>query len=117
MSIFEKYEVEERMIRGIKEKAVQKGINSQISEYGSVKLYDCDFKNNILNGDLILVGEEEAIEFRCKYKLITDGDEHFIKISSIKLSREWLHKLAKEYIKGNEYEIDGRLSFLIGVLL
>lgn len=105
------------MFEGIKEKALQKLINSQISKYGSVRLYDCDFSKNKLNGELHLNGEDEAVEFKCKYKIVNDGDESYIKISGLKISREWMQKIADDFIIGNEHEIDGRLSSIIEVLL
>jgi len=104
------------MFNGMKERAVEKGINMLIADYGTVQLHDCDFKKKALSGSLELIGEDEAIEFKCKYKLIQVEDEAYIRLSSINISKEWMQKLADDYVKGVDYEIDSRLSFLIEAL-
>ena len=104
------------MLDPIKAKALQIGINKLIKEYGQVKLYDCDFGNGVINGHADLEGEEESISFTLKYKLIRDDVGDRVKIKSLKLSREWMQKLAKDYIKNQEIEVDGWWGDIIDLL-
>lgn len=78
---------------------VKKLINNQIEEFGELTTLNIDSNLKHISASLKLKGESERIRITMKgYQVIQKGDNTFIKLGKINVSREWLESLINNFL-------------------
>ena len=94
------------MFQKMKDMALSKtatvAINSKIKPYGEVIYVELDTKKHTIELEILLKGEVEALKVFIGKYILKDNN---IIISDIITSREWINKLADDYIVRKPFKI------------
>jgi sporulation protein YlmC with PRC-barrel domain len=85
---------------------IKKVINLKIKKFGNISNLSLDTKNKKINLELVLKGEEKALEVIVNnYTFEEKQNKYYLIASDIESSREWLTIILEEYIDKQEFEI------------
>ena len=88
-----------------------------LKPYGELTAFSFDSREHSAEGELMLKGEREPIRVRIgKYELITEGEKTYAIIHSFAASREWVSRLAQDFVVGKRFEIPASVGKYITMI-
>jgi hypothetical protein len=89
------------------EKTVPTALNERmLKPYGTLTDFKFDSKLRSAEGEMLLKGEREPIRIRINsYDLVNEGGRTFIIIREFIASREWITRLAQDFVIGRRFEL------------
>lgn len=89
------------------EKTVPTVLNERVLKpYGTLTEFKFDSKLRTAEGQILLKGERDPIRIRIgSYELVNENGRTFIIIHEFISSREWITRLAQQFVLGRRYEL------------
>lgn len=89
------------------EKTVPGLLNDRVLKpFGELTTFKFNSSERSAEGELMLKGESQSIRLRIgSYDVVNDGGKTFIVINSMMTSREWITRLAQEFVIGKRFEL------------
>jgi hypothetical protein len=98
--------------------AIEKLAEKHMGPFGKILNIDLDSSGKSIEVTVLLKGETEHITVRAdRYEIIQDAGKHFIVARDIRVSRQWLDVLAKEYIQNRLFELPEHIAKAIEFLV
>lgn len=91
--------------------------NKLIEDYGELSELIIDKQQKMVSGSALLIGETSPIRFQLNYEISMDAGRYFISFSGAKIDRDWLNRLAQNFLLKREFEIPASKFKLISDLL
>ncbi len=102
---------------GAVSKVLELALEPFLSRYGKLMSLKLDANNRIIDLEILLKGETLPISVRMTdYRMITDGDRHFVTCGKVSVSREWMKVVAEELLQGKIFEIPSKYSRFFNLL-
>ncbi len=93
-------------------------VNKKFKEYGEMLKFNLNSNDKSIDLEVLLAGEKEPLVISIdKYEVIKDGKKSYIKIHHIKTSREWLNRLALQYVKDKRFEVPSEYISLLEMII
>ena len=113
---------ENKMLNTMKDKALSKGaniaLNKYVSKYGHIGNLSLNTKFKTMQLKILLDGDVKPIDVHIEnYELIDNDSKHFLKISGIKTSKQWLDRLADEYLESKEFHISSEYATILKAII
>jgi len=110
------------MLNTMKDKALSKGakiaLNKYVFPYGNISHLSLNTKFKTMQLEILLDGDAKSIDVHIEnYELIDSDSEHFLKISGIKTSKQWLDRLAHEYLESKEFHIPSEYATMLKAII
>lgn len=107
------------MFEGAKSEAIRRGVNLLVKErYGELRTLRVDAQNRSLSMEVLLNGETEAVAIEVgTYEILDRGDHPHLVLREIRVSRPWMHELARSYGEGLPIRIPRELAGLVKLVL
>ena len=110
------------MLYTMKDKALSKGakiaLNKYISQYGNISNLSLNSKFKTMQLEILLDGDTKPIDVHIEnYELIDNDSEYFLKISGIKTSKQWINRLAHEYLESKEFYIPSEYATMLKAIV
>jgi hypothetical protein len=85
-----------------------------LKPYGELTEFELDSATHSIEGMLRLKGETEPVRIRVgKYQIVFEGEDSFVIIHELVTSREWLTRLAHDFVVGRKFRVpDGLAKFV-----
>jgi len=96
---------------GMKDWLIQKTVPGLLNDrvlkpYGELRDFKFSSCERSAEGELMLHGEREPIRFRIgSYDLFTEADRTYIVINQFAASREWITRLAQDFVVGKRFAL------------
>jgi hypothetical protein len=100
------------------EKTVPTVLNERVLKpYGTLTDFKFDSKLRTAEGEVLLKGEREPIRVRIgSYDLVTEGGRTFVIIQNFIASREWITRLAQDFLIGKRFELPETIGKYISMV-
>jgi hypothetical protein len=86
--------------------AIRAYAEQKFEALGKVNSLELDSGNRTIRCELALKGEPGPIEIVVdRYELETEGEKAYLKILSCRISREWMQRLAEQFLVGRRFEV------------
>jgi len=110
------------MLNTMKDKALSKGakiaLNKYVSPYGNISNLSLNTKFKTMQLEILLDGDAKPIDVHIEnYELIGNGSKHYLKISGIKTSKQWIDRLAHEYLESKEFHIPSEYATMLKAII
>lgn len=107
------------MFEGTKSEAIRRGANLFLKErYGELLSLKVDSQSRSLSMELMLNGESELVAIDVGAYELVDGQENpALILREIKVSRPWMHELARSFGEGTPIRIPRQIASLVKMVL
>jgi len=110
------------MMGRIKDQALSQAltlaINAKISDLGRVQELRIDTRDKRIEASVMLHGEKEPIHAVIQgYAVRYEGERYFLEAEKVETSREWINRVAQDYLKRLNVEIPARYARIISRVL
>ncbi|HMJ88343.1 MAG TPA: hypothetical protein VK530_00920 [Candidatus Acidoferrum sp.] len=94
------------------EKTVPGLLNDRVLKpYGELTAFKLNSRERSAEGEIMLKGEREPVRVRIgSYEFIHEGDRTFVVINDLITSREWLTRLAQQFVIGKPFELPASMG-------
>jgi hypothetical protein len=89
-------------------------VKKAVEQYGELQDFRISSSTKTMFLKILLMGETKPVEINVKRYAVTD--EHgstYLRIYEIETSREWMTRLAKEFIINQKFEVPSQYSSMI----
>jgi hypothetical protein len=89
------------------EKTIPGLLNERVLKpYGELTAFKFNSKERSAEGEMMLKGETQPVRLRIgRYDLVSEGGRTFVVINDLVTSREWMTRLAHEFVVGKRFEL------------
>ena len=96
----------------MKSTAIRQGLNMFLKNgYGEVTALQFDGRERTLKMQLMLNGESSSIEVEVgRFEPEMEGDDLYVKLSEVRISRAWLQALVQSRIEGRRLKVPAALA-------
>ena len=94
------------------EKTVPGLLNDRVLKpYGELTAFKFDSSQRSAEAEIMLKGETQPVQLRIgSYDLISEGDRTFVIVKNLVTSREWMTRLAQDFVVGKRFELPQSLG-------
>lgn len=89
------------------EKTVPGLLNDRVLKpFGELTGFKFNSRERSADAELMLKGETQPVRLRIgSYDLLNEGGRTFVVINNLQTSREWMTRLAEEFVVGKKFEL------------
>jgi hypothetical protein len=89
------------------EKTVPGLLNDRVLKpYGELTAFKFNSGERSADAEILLKGETQPVRLRIgSYELVTEGGRTFVIIKDLVTSREWMTRLAQDFVVGKRFEL------------
>jgi hypothetical protein len=100
------------------EKTVPSLLNDRVLKpYGELSAFKFDSNQRTAEGELLLHGEREPIHVRIgAYELVTEGTRTYVVIKQFSTSRDWITRLAEDFVIGRRFALPESFGKYVAML-
>lgn len=81
--------------------ALKKILEQRVKRYGRLSRIILDSSQRSIQAEVLLHGETEPVTLSIgRYDIITEGEHRFLVMHDIHASREWIERLAQDFLEG-----------------
>ncbi len=97
--------------------ALKKLLEPRVKRYGRLTRITLDSSQRSLRAEVLLHGETEPVTLSIgRYDMVTEGGRGFLVMHDIRASREWLERLAQDFLEGRTVRIPSALERTLSFL-
>ena len=98
-------------------KVLELAVEPMLSRYGKLLSLKLDAGSRTIDIEVLLKGETLPVSIRMTdYRMITEGERHFITCSKVSVSREWMKALAEDLLQDRVFEVPSKYSRFFNLL-
>jgi hypothetical protein len=89
-----------------------------LGKYGKIMDIRLDSIERRIEIEVLLKGEPAPVDIRLEdYRIVSEGQRHFISCREILISREWMRILAEDLIRDRTFEIPSKYARLLDAII
>jgi sporulation protein YlmC with PRC-barrel domain len=93
-------------------------IRKAAERYGELRDFKINSSAKTMYIKILLKGEKEPIDIKVnKYTLIDEHGSTYVKVYDVEASREWISRLAEDYLIQQKFEVPDKYSSMVKKLL
>ncbi|MEQ1843185.1 MAG: hypothetical protein ABL994_22505 [Verrucomicrobiales bacterium] len=106
------------MMGQMKSAAIRQGLNLYLKgKYGEITSLEFDGKARSLRLQLLLDGEDSAIDVEVARFDVEEGDSPAVVLSGVRVSRAWMQELARTQVEGKRLRIPPAMTGMVKLML
>jgi DNA-binding protein YbaB len=89
-------------------------IKKALQPYGELQSFKINSTSKSMYIKVLLKGEKEPVDVKVnKYELVEERGKTFVRLHDVEASREWITRLAKDYLVTQRFEVPEKYSSMI----
>jgi hypothetical protein len=97
--------------------ALKKILEPRVKRYGRLARITLDSAQRSILIELLLHGETEPVALSIgRYDIVTEAERRFLVMHDIRASREWIERLAQDFLEGRTMRIPAALERILSFL-
>ncbi|MFO7444950.1 MAG: hypothetical protein R6W90_01230 [Ignavibacteriaceae bacterium] len=99
--------------------AGEKLLSNKLERYGNMIDFKINSADKTIFLSILLKGEKEPVNIKVNnYSFRKKGDDNYIVLDEVDISREWMNLLAADFLKDKEFKLpEGMISGIIKMVM